>query len=141
MSKVMKKTVPNPGNTRQRITAAFADVSGERGSWPVEAPRRTSKFVHETRWRYDDALPDSCVTDCSKSIKSAVDLARLAHFASLEQITDLEIPRHSNGGRELWQKEVSHEDIPLSNLFVTLLKRLGVKTEKFADSTKALAEV
>jgi hypothetical protein len=46
-----------------------------------------------------------------------------------------------NGGREPWQKEVSHEDIPLSNLFVTILNRLGVKTEKFADSTKALADV
>jgi hypothetical protein len=45
------------------------------------------------------------------------------------------------GGREPWQKEVSHEDIPLSNLFVTILNRLGVKTEKFADSTKALADV
>ena len=27
------------------------------------------------------------------------------------------------GGTEPWQREVAHEDIPLSNLFVTLLQR------------------
>ena len=43
-----------------------------------------------------------------------------------------------NGGREPWQKEAAHEDIPLSNLFVTMLQRLGVKTNKFADSTGKL---
>ena len=46
-----------------------------------------------------------------------------------------------NGGREPWQKEVTHEDIPLSNLYVTMLQKLGVETESFADSTGALAEV
>jgi hypothetical protein len=46
-----------------------------------------------------------------------------------------------SGGREPWQKEVAHEDIPLSNLFVTMLQRLGVETEKFADSTGTLADV
>ena len=46
-----------------------------------------------------------------------------------------------NGGREPWQKEITHEDIPLSNLFVTMLQRLGVKTDKFSDSTGTLAAV
>jgi hypothetical protein len=46
-----------------------------------------------------------------------------------------------SGGREPWQKEVTHEDIPLSNLFVTMLQRLGVRTEKFADSTGTLDDV
>lgn len=45
------------------------------------------------------------------------------------------------GGREPWQQKVSHEDIPLANLFVTMLQRLGVKTEKFADSTGKVANV
>lgn len=45
------------------------------------------------------------------------------------------------GGQEPWQKEVSHEDIPLANLFVTMLQRLGVETDGFADSTGALDEV
>ena len=45
------------------------------------------------------------------------------------------------GGREPWQKEATREDLPLSNLFVTMLQRLGVQTEKFADSTGTLAEV
>ncbi|MCA9194871.1 MAG: DUF1552 domain-containing protein [Planctomycetales bacterium] len=39
------------------------------------------------------------------------------------------------GGQEPWQKEISHEDVPLSNLFVTMLRRLGVETTSFADST------
>jgi hypothetical protein len=46
-----------------------------------------------------------------------------------------------SGGTEPWQKEVTHEDIPLSNLFVTMLQRLGVETDTFADSTGPLAEV
>ena len=46
-----------------------------------------------------------------------------------------------NGGREPWQKKAAQEDIPLSNLFVTMLNRLGVKTSKFADSTGTLADV
>ena len=45
------------------------------------------------------------------------------------------------GGREPWQKEATREDLPLSNLFLTMLQRLGVQTEKFADSTGVLAEV
>lgn len=46
-----------------------------------------------------------------------------------------------DGGREPWQKEVTHEDIPLSNLFVTMLQRLGVETDNFADSTGTLADI
>lgn len=46
-----------------------------------------------------------------------------------------------DGGREPWQKEATREDLPLSNLFLTMLQRLGVQTEKFADSTGVLAEV
>ena len=45
------------------------------------------------------------------------------------------------GGAEPWQREVTHEDVPLSNLFVTMLQRLGVETENFADSTGTLADV
>jgi hypothetical protein len=39
------------------------------------------------------------------------------------------------GGQEPWQKAVSHEDKPLSNLFVSILQKLGTSTERFADST------
>jgi len=46
-----------------------------------------------------------------------------------------------NGGREPWQKEAAHEDLPLSNLYVTMLQRLGVETDRFADSTGTLAGV
>lgn len=40
-----------------------------------------------------------------------------------------------DGGTEPWQMDVTHDDIPLSNLFVTMLKRLGVNIDRFADST------
>ena len=43
-----------------------------------------------------------------------------------------------DGGQEPWQKKVTHEDIPLSNLYATMLQRLGVETESFADSTGKL---
>lgn len=45
------------------------------------------------------------------------------------------------GGTEPWQKEVDHEDIPLSNLFVTMLQRLGVETDTFAGNTGTIADV
>lgn len=45
------------------------------------------------------------------------------------------------GGREPWQKEMNHEEVPLANLFVTMLQRLGVQTDQFADSTGSLSEV
>ena len=43
-----------------------------------------------------------------------------------------------SGGREPWQREFDHEDLPLSNLFVTMLQRLGVQAESFSDSTGTL---
>jgi len=45
------------------------------------------------------------------------------------------------GGTEPWQRDVAHEDIPLSNLFVTMLQRLGIETDRFADSTGTVADV
>jgi len=39
------------------------------------------------------------------------------------------------GKREPWQNEAKGEDLPLSNLFVTMLQRLGVEANSFADST------
>ena len=46
-----------------------------------------------------------------------------------------------DGGTEPWQQAATREDIPLSNLFVTMLQRLGVETQNFADSTGTLVEV
>lgn len=46
-----------------------------------------------------------------------------------------------DGGQEPWQKEVAHEDVALANLFVTMLQRLGVETDRFADSTGTVDEV
>lgn len=39
------------------------------------------------------------------------------------------------GDREPWQDKAKSVDIPLSNLFVTMLQKLGVATDRFADST------
>ena len=40
-----------------------------------------------------------------------------------------------DGGTEPWQKEATNEDVPLSNLFVAMLQRLGIEAESFSDST------
>lgn len=40
-----------------------------------------------------------------------------------------------DGGTEPWQKEATNEDVPMSNLFVAMLQRLGVETESFSDNT------
>ncbi|MCA9151613.1 MAG: DUF1552 domain-containing protein, partial [Planctomycetales bacterium] len=45
------------------------------------------------------------------------------------------------GDREPWQDAVKGEDIPLANLFVTMLQRLGVQTDSFADSTGVIANI
>lgn len=45
------------------------------------------------------------------------------------------------GDREPWQDKAAREDVPLSNLFVTMLQRLGVSGEKFVDSTGSVADI
>ena len=45
------------------------------------------------------------------------------------------------GDREPWQDKATSEDVPLTNLFVTMLQRLGVETNSFADSTGIVEEV
>ena len=46
-----------------------------------------------------------------------------------------------DGGQEPWQKETTNQDVPLSNLYVTMLQRLGVQTQTFADSTGVVGDV
>lgn len=45
------------------------------------------------------------------------------------------------GKREPWQDQAKGEDLPLSNLFVTMLQQLGVGTDSFADSTGSVHEI
>ena len=45
------------------------------------------------------------------------------------------------GGREPYQKPITFEELPLSNLYLTMLHKLGVETDSFADSTNTLDEV
>ena len=45
------------------------------------------------------------------------------------------------GDTEPWKMNSTHEDLPLSNLYVTMLQKLGVETGSFADNTGTLAEV
>ena len=42
-----------------------------------------------------------------------------------------------DGKTEPWQKATTNEDVPLSNLFVTMLQHLGIESETFSDSTDA----
>lgn len=42
---------------------------------------------------------------------------------------------------EPWKVKAAEEDLPLSNLFVTMLQRLGVETDTFADNTGVVSEV
>ena len=45
------------------------------------------------------------------------------------------------GDKEPWTQKAQQEDVPLSNLFVSMLHRLGVETDAFADSSRALEGV
>ncbi|MEM6690576.1 MAG: hypothetical protein AAF664_14170, partial [Planctomycetota bacterium] len=45
------------------------------------------------------------------------------------------------GKREPWQDKAKGEDQPLSNLYATMLNRLGMPTESFADSTSMIDDV
>lgn len=40
-----------------------------------------------------------------------------------------------------WRGEMGYNELPLSNLYLTMLQKLGVEVESFADSTGAFAEV
>lgn len=44
------------------------------------------------------------------------------------------------GDKETWRMKATDEDLLLSNLFVTMLQRLGVETETFANSTGCISE-
>ncbi len=39
------------------------------------------------------------------------------------------------GDREPWQDEAKGDDLPLSNLYLTMLRQLGIQVDSFADST------
>jgi hypothetical protein len=45
------------------------------------------------------------------------------------------------GDREPWQDKATNQDIPLSNLFVTMLQKLGVAVDSFADSTGIVEKI
>ncbi|MFG0289297.1 MAG: DUF1552 domain-containing protein [Rhodopirellula sp. JB044] len=45
------------------------------------------------------------------------------------------------GQPEPYKMRPPHNDLPLSNLFVTMLQRLGVETETFADNTGTISDV
>ncbi len=45
------------------------------------------------------------------------------------------------GGIEPWRKEVTQEEVPLSNVFLTMLRRLGVEADQFGGSTEAFENV
>lgn len=47
----------------------------------------------------------------------------------------------AKGDTEPWKLKATGEDLPLSNLYVTMLQRLGVETETFADNTGTISEV
>jgi hypothetical protein len=40
-----------------------------------------------------------------------------------------------------WRGEMNYEELPLSNLYLTMLHKLGVETDNFGGSTKTLSEV
>ncbi len=44
------------------------------------------------------------------------------------------------GDTEPWKMRTNFEDLPLSNLYVTMLQRLGVETDTFADNTGTISE-
>lgn len=44
-------------------------------------------------------------------------------------------------GDKAFRQEMDYEEMPLANLYVTLLQKLGVETDSFADSTGTLSEV
>ena len=52
--------------------------------------------------------------------------------------TNAQVGGWKAGDPEPWTKKATHEDLPLSSLFVSMLQRLGVETETFADSAGKL---
>ena len=40
-----------------------------------------------------------------------------------------------------WRAEMSYTELPLSNLYLTMLQKLGVDAKSFGGSTESLSEV
>ena len=45
------------------------------------------------------------------------------------------------GGREPWQQAMTYEELPLGNLYLTMLQRLGVSIDRFAGSEQPLQNI
>ena len=52
-----------------------------------------------------------------------------------------EIKKWKPGDPEPWTRKSTGHDLPLSNLFVAMLQRLGSETDSFADSTGRLDSI
>lgn len=52
-----------------------------------------------------------------------------------------ESPRNIPMSDAGYRSEMDYQELPLSNLYLTMLHKLGVETDSFADSTKTLSEV
>ncbi|QDV09550.1 hypothetical protein Poly30_51080 [Planctomycetes bacterium Poly30] len=46
-----------------------------------------------------------------------------------------------DGGKEPWQQEFERDDRPLADLYLTMLRRLGVEAESFVGSRRPVSEV
>jgi hypothetical protein len=46
-----------------------------------------------------------------------------------------------SGGREPWQEKFEHDDLPLGELYLTILRRMGVTAAEFAGCRKGMDEV
>ena len=78
--------------------------------------------------------------------RSLLDSTVLLYGSSNSQThVNLDYPLLLAGGRDLGIKHGSYlrfgEDVPLANLFVTILDRVGAATESFVDSTGELTEI
>lgn len=63
------------------------------------------------------------------------------HGRFLDHIGDKAAGGAWTGGPEPWMQDITHDDIPLAKLFVSILRRFGIDTDRFADSVGSLAGV
>lgn len=134
------------------IANAFPACIGLSGNWHGLAHGAGKKGGHEKLGRFDQFLAEQLshflkrLADAEEGDGRLLDRTLVLYGSSNSKThQNHNYPLLLAGGRQLGLRHGQYlrltEDTPLSNLYVTMLERLGVGVESFADSTGELSEV
>lgn len=134
------------------IANAFPACLGLAGNWHGLAHGAGKKGGYENLGRFDQFLADQLayflqrLKDTPEGDSNLLDRTMVLYGSSNSRThNNHNYPLLLAGGKQLGFKHGQYlsygEQIPLSNLFVTMLDRMNVPVERFADSTGEMSEL